>query len=247
MTASIDSKPPKVFVSHSSDDKDRFVIQFAERLRAQGIDAWLDVWEMLPGDSVIEKIWDEGLKGCDAFIIVLSEFSIKSKWVREELNTGIVKRIEDKTKLIPIRLDSAEVPEALRSTIWIDIHDLTSYDREFEKIVNAIHGQYDKPPLGSKPAYVRPDVLEMEGLTRIDSVIFEHACRIAVEQGHADSVSGARLVTDLGEKGISEAQIMESEEVLGSCCSLSYLLCFRGHRIRPSVVFTAFTSNSSTK
>lgn len=38
---------PKVFISHASEDKVRFVLGFAEKLRAAGIDAWLDRWEML--------------------------------------------------------------------------------------------------------------------------------------------------------------------------------------------------------
>ena len=87
---------PKVFISHASEDKQRFVMRFAERLRSKGVDAWLDVWEMLPGDSLVEKIWDEGLKGCDAMIVVLSAHSIKSKWVREELNSGMIKKIRRK-------------------------------------------------------------------------------------------------------------------------------------------------------
>ncbi|MCQ9427586.1 toll/interleukin-1 receptor domain-containing protein, partial [Pseudomonas sp. LJDD11] len=53
---------PKVFVSHASEDKDRFVLDFAKQLRANGIDAWLDKWEMLPGDSLVTKIFDEGIK-----------------------------------------------------------------------------------------------------------------------------------------------------------------------------------------
>jgi hypothetical protein len=33
--------PPKAFISHSSEDKERFVNEFALRLRSRGIDAWL--------------------------------------------------------------------------------------------------------------------------------------------------------------------------------------------------------------
>jgi len=33
---------PKVFVSHASEDKKRFVLEFATKLRNNGIDAWLD-------------------------------------------------------------------------------------------------------------------------------------------------------------------------------------------------------------
>ncbi len=208
------AQSPRAFISHSRDDNQRFVIAFSERLRAKGIDAWLDFWEMLPGDSLVDKIWNEGLKNCDVFIIVLSKNSIGSKWVREELNTGIVKKIEDNTRLIAIRLDACEVPEPLRSTIWIDIPDPANYDREFERIVNAIHGQYNKPPLGEKPAYVRPEVLKIGDLTPIDCVIFERACRISIEQGHSDLISGKQLVMELGKQGISEAQIMETQEVL---------------------------------
>lgn len=38
---------PKVFVSHASEDKEHFVVEFATKLRARGIDAWLDKWEIL--------------------------------------------------------------------------------------------------------------------------------------------------------------------------------------------------------
>jgi hypothetical protein len=83
-----------------------------------------------------------------------------------------------------------------------------------ERIVNSIYGLYQKPPLGPKPAYARHDVPTIGGLSRMDSVILEHACRIAIEQGHADLISGERLVSELGDQGISEAQIMETEEIL---------------------------------
>lgn len=53
---------PKVFVSHASEDKDRFVLEFASRLRHKGIDAWLDKWEMLPGDSLLDKILKKELR-----------------------------------------------------------------------------------------------------------------------------------------------------------------------------------------
>lgn len=68
---------PKVFVSHASEDKDRFVLDFATRLRASGIDVWLDKWEMLPGDSLIDKIFEDGVKNANAVIVVLSSFSVK--------------------------------------------------------------------------------------------------------------------------------------------------------------------------
>ena len=56
-------KSPKVFLSHASEDKLRFVDEFASRLMKNGVDAWLDKWEMLPGDSLVDKIFEEGRRG----------------------------------------------------------------------------------------------------------------------------------------------------------------------------------------
>jgi histidyl-tRNA synthetase len=67
---------PKVFISHASEDKERFVLDFATKLRNTGIDAWLDKWEMLPGDSLVDKIFEEGIKNASAFIVVLSSNSV---------------------------------------------------------------------------------------------------------------------------------------------------------------------------
>ena len=116
---------PKVFVSHASEDKDRFVVEFARRLRENGVDAWLDQWEMKPGDSLVDKIFEEGLKEARAVIVVLSKVSVQKPWVREELNTSVVNRISRGTRLIPVVIDDCEVPESLRSTLWQKVDDTT--------------------------------------------------------------------------------------------------------------------------
>ena len=69
----MEKTPPKVFISHASADKERFVTDFATRLRSNGVDAWVDSWEMNPGDSLVDKIFEEGLKNCQAMIVVLSK------------------------------------------------------------------------------------------------------------------------------------------------------------------------------
>jgi len=109
---------PKVFISHASEDKERFVLEFSTKLREKGVDAWLDKWEMLPGDSLVDKIFEEGIKEADSFIIILSNNSITKPWVREELNASFIKRINKNCKIIPVVLDNCNVPECLHSTIW---------------------------------------------------------------------------------------------------------------------------------
>ncbi len=74
-TAHSADSPPNVFISHAGEDRERFVRRFAERLRAKGVDAWVSFWEINPGDSLVDKIFEEGLKDCHAFVLVLSDNS----------------------------------------------------------------------------------------------------------------------------------------------------------------------------
>ena len=101
------SEAPRVFMSHASEDKERFVLGFARRLRERGIDVWLDRWEMYPGDSLVDKIFTEGIGKASAVVVVLSVYSVNKPWVREELNAAVVKRINSGSKLIPVVLDSS--------------------------------------------------------------------------------------------------------------------------------------------
>lgn len=110
--------PPKVFISHASEDTSSFVVDFARRLRENGVDAWLDQWEMKPGDSLVDKIFEEGLRDARAVIIVLWKSSVQKPWVREELNASVVNRIIRRTRLIRVVIDDCEVPESLRSMVW---------------------------------------------------------------------------------------------------------------------------------
>ena len=63
-----ETTPLKVFCSHASPDKP-VVKRFAERLRTERrIDAWVDEWEIAPGDNIVTRI-NEGLKASDAGLI----------------------------------------------------------------------------------------------------------------------------------------------------------------------------------
>ncbi len=164
---------PKVFISHASEDKERFVTKFATKLRKKAVDAWLDQWEIKPGDSLIDKIFEEGIKDCEVFVIILSEKSINKKWVKEELNLGTIQRIEKNTKIIPILIDkNIEVPTSLRHLVWQRIDDLDNYEDEFNKILKSIYDISEKPPLGEKPKY-SIEINTIEGLTKTDSIVLK--------------------------------------------------------------------------
>lgn len=196
--------PPKVFVSHASEDKERFVLSFAKKLRQKGIDAWLDKWEMQPGDSLVDKIFEECIKESKAVIVVLSKFSVEKPWVREELNAAVVKRINTGSKLIPIVLDECNVPEVLNATVWERIDNLADYKSEFDRIVASINGTTDKPPLGPAPAYTKPFLTSIGGLTKMDSLVLKIACEQALETGSALINTAQTYATNKLEIPVSE-------------------------------------------
>lgn len=204
---------PRVFVSHASEDKERFVVPFATKLRENGVEAWLDKWEMLPGDSLVDKIFEEGLKGASAVIIVLSKFSVVKPWVREEINNAFVKRIQGKVKLIPVVIDDCVIPEALSSTLYQRISDVESFEDDLQRILLSIYGKYDKPPVGSAPTFVKTLSDSLPDLTPVDTFIFKIACELGLEHDPRNLVT-APIVGIAEKNGIVEAQVLESLEVL---------------------------------
>ena len=184
--------PPKVFVSHASEDKQRFVLKFAERLRANGIDAWLDKWEMSPGDSLVQKIFEQGIKDAGAVIVVLSNNSVNKPWVREEIDAAFVKRINGASKLIPLVIDDCPIPECLKSTVWERVADVENFETALANIVRAVFGQTEKPPIGAAPLYIR-NAVAVAGLTPIDSALFAALCGDCIDR-NIERVDGPDLL-----------------------------------------------------
>lgn len=209
-------QPRIAFVSHATADKARFVTEFARKLRDRGVDAWLDQWEMGPGDSLVNKIFSEGIANADALIVILSENSIDSAWVQAELNVAVIRRIEEKMKLIPVVLDNlnrTQIPMSIRDALYIKVNDLDAYDMELGKIVNSIYDLHEKPPLGAPPPYSQAADEGIRGLTRGDGLVLKVSCETAIEQGEKwpDFTNVRQRVNELG---IPEDEMHEALEVL---------------------------------
>lgn len=204
---------PRVFISHASEDK-AFVLDFATRLRERGIDAWLDRWEILPGDSLVEKVFEQGIAPARAIIVVVSRASVVKPWVREELNVAVARKIDAVSKLIPVVIGDCEVPESLRATVWEKIDDLTSYEPSLDRIVRSIFGVSDKPKLGSRPAFAAGSLLQIGDLVRVDSLVLQAACELCLEDGYSLRLLGGDLPARTAKIGISGEATWESARIL---------------------------------
>ena len=126
------------FISHSTKDKP-FVRKLAADLVASGVKVWLDEQRILVGDSIPEKI-AQGLAESDFFLIVVSENSVNSEWVKKELNSAIVHEIERrKVTVLPIKLDGAKMPETIHDKLYADFSK--SYEDGLEKLIQSIQAR----------------------------------------------------------------------------------------------------------
>ena len=94
------------FISYASKDE-----AFAQRLHAdlqnKGIRCWFAPEDMKIGDEIRTRI-DEVIRIHDKLLLVLSQDSVASAWVKKEVETAFDKEIERKEPvLFPIRLDNA--------------------------------------------------------------------------------------------------------------------------------------------
>ena len=107
---------PKVFISYSHDDAE-WVGKFAEALRDQRIEVWLDTWQLHPGDSLLDAL-EEGLRGSDAIVAILSAANARRPNTLFELGValGTGKRL---IPIVPEDLDSSVIPFELRKRRYL--------------------------------------------------------------------------------------------------------------------------------
>lgn len=126
---------PGVFLSHSSQDKP-FVTRLALDLVSRSIPVWLDSWQMAPGDSLLQRIY-EGIDSSTVVVLVLSEHSVASRWVQKELTGALTKEEQlGRRFLIPIRVSKCEAPLMIADRLYADFTEgyLDAMERLSEQI-----------------------------------------------------------------------------------------------------------------
>jgi hypothetical protein len=142
-----------VFISYSHDDS-VFAHRLYNALQAQGIRAWLDVKQMLPGDDIYERV-QEGIQLWDKVLLCASKSSLKSWWVDSEIDRAFMKERELFKKrekkllaLIPLMIDDYMLQEwvsgkaqEVRSRIAADFRgwqDEARFEEELKRLIRAL-------------------------------------------------------------------------------------------------------------
>ena len=205
---------PWAFLSHASEDKPGFTEPLARELASRGIQPWLDKWEIRPGDSLIRKLFDDGLATVNAVIVVVSAFSAHKRWVREELDAAMVARITSNTRLIPIRLDEADMPAPLRHLVWIDSDRSQRGVRDAaDQIADTLHQRDLRPTVANPPSYTAHG--GVPGLTAAESLLLARLAERAIARGHLlPGLDWEEAVAAVEADGLPESVAAEAAHVL---------------------------------
>ena len=99
------------FISHSSKD-DEFAKRLHADLQAEGVRCWFAPEDLGIGDKIRPSI-EDAIRLHDKLLLILSEHSVNSTWVEDEVESALEKerkakeRGDDRAGVIRIRLDSA--------------------------------------------------------------------------------------------------------------------------------------------
>lgn len=98
--------PQEVFLSHASRNQ-RFAEKLAETLRRHGVPVWYSATSLVGAQQWHDEI-GEAQDRCDWFVVILSPASVKSRWVRHELNYALLQERLD-GRIIPILYRECDV------------------------------------------------------------------------------------------------------------------------------------------
>ncbi len=167
----------RVFISYcwTSDDHQNAVIDLATRLRSNGVDVILDVWEVREGHDVHSFMERMVTDSTIQKVLIISDRGYSERANDRKGGVGIESQIispeiyqkVEQTKFIPILFERDEngepwIPAFLRVRIAIDLSSIVKRYENYERLLRAIYDKplHVKPLLGTPPelasAPIRP-------------------------------------------------------------------------------------------
>lgn len=209
------ARAPRAFLSYAWEDWE-LAEQLANALQSKGIETWWAQWEINAGDSLRQKI-DQGLSECTHFLVLLTPTSITKPWVNQEMDAGLVRKLEEAARFIPVRhgLSPNALPPLLSGMLSPAIDD---FDFDVRQLVNDIHGVSRKPPLGEAPVPV--SIQATTGYSAAANAV----AKAFVEGTETATFGDPQLsVSDLAERtALSEDDVRDALHELGHLVDASF-------------------------
>lgn len=154
----------KIFISHSSSDKDA-ARYLATALEEQGVEYWLDEQNLMFGSDITSSI-NEAISNSSGVVFLLSESSNEKSWLSSEVALALSKN----KRVFPIVLsEKANVPLLLRSYKYIVVSDrdkLVKAAKEIANVINYDNSRYSDEHINLKlrleSALAQKELIEKE-------------------------------------------------------------------------------------
>ena len=146
-------RKPTIFISYSRKDKP-LLLRIASGLSDCGYRIWYDTLEILAGQSVIDRVFSS-IRASDIVLVLLTEHSITSNWVKEETEFAKLQQITRRNiTIIPLLFEDCDVPPHLQTLNYVDFR--TNYQSGFANLVREIKGMVHREALDD----LRPGIRE---------------------------------------------------------------------------------------
>ena len=158
------TRPLRVFLCHSSNDKPA-VRELYQKLRAESwIQPWLDEEELYPGQDWNMEI-EKAVESADAIIVCLTKNSInKEGYVQRELRIVLDfadYKPEGTLYIMPVRMEECEPPRRLRPWQYADYFE-RQRERGLQRLLVSLRRRADSLSLGLKKSVDKksmPDIM----------------------------------------------------------------------------------------
>jgi predicted Zn-dependent peptidase len=139
---------PRVFISHTTKDREFVEREIVSALHQHGIDTWYS-----PDDISTADLWERsivvGPEECDWFLVVMSRQAQHSKWVKSEVSWAVEYR---HGRIVPVLVEDCDAYKIHLNLITIQHVDFrSSQARARENLVALFTGATSKPGTVEQP------------------------------------------------------------------------------------------------
>ena len=130
----------RIFISynHKDQDKANAVRKRLEKLQ-HDFSVWFDRHLIQPGERLSDKIM-EGLNSANYYVIIISENSNNSEWVKRELSAAFDLSMKTHLALVPFVIDDADTPLEFKGQLAINAKG-DNFENGLDDLVNFFKGQ----------------------------------------------------------------------------------------------------------
>ena len=194
-----------IFLSYKSEDREK-AQKIAQAIEKMGYKVWWD--RVIPPGRTFDDVIEEELNAANCIVVLWSEESVKSEWVKTEASEGNKRKI-----LVPVKIEDVTPPLAFRRiqaaklTDW----DGTSHHHEFDLLIQSVGNILGKPASMDSRG---PEQNKIEGKEKEEQEV--EAKKEQEEQVHLEGEERTEEKTRTNSVGMKFALIPAGKFSMGS-------------------------------